>query len=103
MNKKTQMWIGILAIAGGAYWLMTQKKKDRVFANLKGPGNIGGGFGQGPLGPNRPAEPCSSGSCVDGRCIINSYGPYGNIIGQEYHSCSGSGDNIRVGGLITAF
>ena len=34
MNKKTQMWIGILAIAGGAYWLMTQKKKDRVFANL---------------------------------------------------------------------
>ena len=33
MNKKTQMIIGIVAVAGIGYWLLT-KKKDKVFANL---------------------------------------------------------------------
>jgi hypothetical protein len=36
MNKKTQMIIGIVAVAGIGYWLLT-KKKDKVFANLTAP------------------------------------------------------------------
>ena len=36
MNKKTQMIIGIAAIAGVAYLLLKNKSKDKIFANLKG-------------------------------------------------------------------
>ena len=33
MNKKTQMIIGVAAVAGVAYWLWTKNKKEKVFAN----------------------------------------------------------------------
>jgi hypothetical protein len=38
MDKKTQMWIGVAAIAGVAYWLWNKNtsKKEKVFANLRG-------------------------------------------------------------------
>ena len=98
MNKKTQMIIGIAAVAGvAAYFLLKNNKKDKVFANLRGPIN------QGPLGPNRPAEPCSSGSCVDGRCTVSTYGPNGQIMSTMYYTCSGSGTGIRVGTLQNSF
>lgn len=65
MNKKTQMWIGILAIAGGAYWLMTQKKKDRVFANLRG------GFA---APPSPPGCQIYEGPCTAGGSGVASVG-----------------------------
>jgi len=99
MDKKTQMIIGIVAVAGVAYFLLNKNtsKKEKVFANLRGPIN------QGPLGPNRPAEPCSSGSCIDGRCTVNTYGPNGQIMSTMYYTCSGSGTGIRVGTLQNPF
>jgi len=107
MNKKTQMIIGIVAVAGVAAYLLLNKNKskDRVFANLRGPGKgtIQTTFGEGGLvGPVRPAQPCSSGQCVDGRCTVLSYGPQGAIIGSTTHMCSGSGD-IQVGQMINTY
>jgi hypothetical protein len=109
MNKKTQMIIGIAAIAGVAYFLLNNKKKDKVFANyanLRGPGKgtIQTTFGEGGLvGPVRPAQPCSSGQCVDGRCTVLSYGPQGAVIGSTTHMCAGSGEDIQVGQMINTY
>lgn len=36
MNKKTQMIVGVIAVAGISYWLLTKNKKDKVFANAVG-------------------------------------------------------------------
>ena len=37
MNKKTQMWIGVVAIAGVTFWLLNKdKSKDKVFSNASG-------------------------------------------------------------------
>jgi hypothetical protein len=105
MNKKTQMIIGIAAVAGVAYFLLNKNKsKDRVFANLRGKGTIQTTFGEGGLvGPVRPAQPCSSGQCVDGRCTVLSYGPYGAVIGSATHMCSGGGKDIAVGQMVNTY
>jgi hypothetical protein len=102
MNKKTQMIIGIAAVGVAAYFLLKNKNKDKVFANLRGPGTpLQSLPQQGTLGPNRPAEACSSGSCVDGRCTISQYGPNGQVMSTAYYACTGSGNDIRVQQLVT--
>jgi hypothetical protein len=106
MNKKTQMIIGIVAVAGVAAYLLLKnnKSKETVFANLRGPGRIQTTFGEGGLvGPVRPAQPCSSGQCVDGRCTVLSYGPQGAVIGSTTHICSGGGEDIAVGQMINTY
>lgn len=41
MNKKTQMWIGVAAVVGLAYWIWNKNtsKKEKVFANLLASGS----------------------------------------------------------------
>jgi hypothetical protein len=85
MNKKTQMWIGVVALAGAAYFLYNKNKKEKVFANLRG-----GGF-------SAPTPGCQ---IYEGSC--NTGGTSGNAsVGTIIQGWSGGTDGIIVANSST--
>lgn len=86
MNKKTQMIIGVIAVAGISYWLLTKNKKDKVFANA-----VGKRTGKG-------RKDCPKGQV---KCPNNSKGCYDPKVNYIKNPCVGSGNVDNSAGYMS--
>jgi hypothetical protein len=98
-NTKTLLTIAGVGVVGYIIYNKFIKKGSKNFANFT---RKGGGKGtQGFVGPRRQATSCER-DCIDGRCYTEIYDGNGVVRSRPMHSCSGSGENVIVGQMITA-
>ena len=92
MNKKTQMIIGIAAVAGLGYMIWKKNQKPTGFVNAAG------GFartakrrtGGGVCTEGSPTCNICGESCLDGKCYVPVYDENGNVT-YRMASCGGTG------------